>query len=200
MTDAARSSSKRYTWADFLALPDDDRRELIDGELVEVEVPNKMHEHIVAVLIAYLWIWAQHGRRGHVLGSGYKIRIDAHRGVMPDVQFFRPKNPAAIGQNLGLENGFPDLAVEIISPSSRRYDRVKKLAWYARIGVPEYWIVDADARTIERLVLARGAYVVDGSMEGDATFRPRTYRGLAIPLAELWTMPVTSAKRKPRRR
>ena len=198
MTDAARSSSKRYSWDDFVALDDDDRRELIDGELVEVEVPNKLHEHIVAALIMFLGVWARAGRRGLVLGSGYKIRIDAHRGVMPDVQFFRANNPAATSVDVALERGRPDLAVEIISPSSRRFDRVKKLGWYARIGVPEYWIVDADARTIERLVLSRGRYVVDGSAEGDATFAPRTFDGLSIPMAELWTLPGTPRKRKRR--
>ena len=200
MTDAARSTSKRYsfTWDDFVALDDDDRRELIDGELVEVEVPDGIHERIVAVLIMFLGMWARTRRRGHVLGSGYKIRIDAHRGVMPDVQFFRAGNPA-IGQLVGVVHGHPDLAVEIISPSSRGYDRVKKLAWYARIGVPEYWIVDSDARTIERLVLARGRYVVDGSAEGDATFAPKTFPGLAIPLAELWTLPNAPRARKRKR-
>jgi Uma2 family endonuclease len=197
MTDAA--SSKRFTWDDFVALDDDDRRELIDGELVEVEVPNEIHEHIVTVLSYFLVAWARAGRRGHVLGSGYKIRIDAHRGVMPDLQYFRAGNPA-IGQRTGLAHGRPDLAVEIVSPSSRRYDRVKKLAWYASIGVPEYWIVDAEARTIERLLLARGRYVVDGSAEGDATFAPKTFAGLAIPLAELWTLPMATTKRKARRR
>jgi Uma2 family endonuclease len=97
---------------------------------------------------------------------------------------------------VALEHGRPDLAVEIISPSSRRYDRVKKLGWYARIGVPEYWIVDAEAHTIERLLLSRGRYVVDGSAEGATTFAPKTFAGLAIPLAGLWTMRVTARARK----
>ncbi len=198
MTDAARTSSTRYSWDDFVALDDDDRRELIDGELVEVEVPNKIHEYIVAVLIGYMWTWARkHG--GLPLGSGYKVRIDAHRGVMPDVQFFRAGNPDAVGQDVALEHGRPDLAVEIISPSSRRYDRVKKLEWYARIGVPEYWIVDAEAQTIERLLVSRGRYVVDGSAEGAATFAPKTFAGLAIPLAELWTLPGAARARKRKR-
>ena len=48
-------------------------------------------------------------------------------------------------------DGTPDLVVEILSPSSRRYDRVTKLRWYAQLGVPEYWLVDPDARTLERL-------------------------------------------------
>jgi Uma2 family endonuclease len=198
MTDAVRSS-KRHSWDDFVALDDDDRRELIDGELVEVEVPNKLHEHIVIALSAFLYWWARSGRRGQVIGSGYKVRIDAHRGVMPDMQYIRATNPAARGQEKALEQGHPDLAVEIISPSSRRFDRVKKLDWYARIGVPEYWIVDAEARTIERLVLSRGRYVVDGSAEGDATFAPKTFAGLSIPLAELWTLPGAPRKRRRRR-
>ena len=73
-----------------------------------------------------------------------------------------------------------------VSPSSRRYDRVKKLRWYAQIGVPEYWIVDAEARTFERLVLRDGAYVIASSCEGEETFRPESFEGLEIPLAKLW--------------
>jgi Uma2 family endonuclease len=76
---------------------------------------------------------------------------------------------------------------------------VKKLGWYARIGVPEYWIVDSEARTVERLVLARGRYIVDGSAEGASTFTPKTFPGLAIPLAELWTLPGSTRGRKRKR-
>jgi hypothetical protein len=56
--------------------------------------------------------------------------------------------------------GRPDLVVEIVFPSSQRYDRVTKLRWYAQLGVPEYWLVDAAARTLERLVLREGTYVI----------------------------------------
>lgn len=86
MATVQQHVAPRYDWDDFVALPDDDRRELIDGELVETEVPTDVHEHIVAMLVAKLWNWAEeHG--GLVLASGYKVRVRADRGAMPDVQF-----------------------------------------------------------------------------------------------------------------
>ena len=175
-----------YTWDDFIELDDDDRRELIDGELVEIEGPNRPHERIVALLRCFLVNGARAGNGGDVLDSGYKIRISAKRGVMPDVQFFRRGNSATSGQGKGLVDGQPDLVVEIISPSSRRYDRVTKLNWYASRGVPEYWIVDPDARSIEQLVLTGGAYTIVASVGDDAVFEPRTFAGIAELWAELW--------------
>jgi Uma2 family endonuclease len=84
--------------------------------------------------------------------------------------------------------GRADLVVEVISPSSRRYDRVNKLNWYAELGVPEYWILDPgpDARTLERLVLRERAFVIASSLEGEEIFRPESFEGLEIPLAKLW--------------
>ena len=74
----------------------------------------------------------------------------------------------------------------IVSGSSRRYDRVTKLRWYAQRGVAEYWIVDPEGRTFERLVLRDEGYVIAASCEGDETFRPESFEGLEIPMAKLW--------------
>jgi len=159
------AASAPYTWDDFVALDEDDLRELIDGELVEVEVPTKLHE------------------------SGFKVRINERRGVMPDLQFFRSTNPASRGDAVGLASGHPDLAVEVLSESSRRYDRVTKLAWYASIAVPEYWIIDPASRTLDRLVLQGAKYLVAEVLADDATLRPDSFEGLEIPLGTLWQLP-----------
>jgi Uma2 family endonuclease len=185
MGRAERTRKGSYTWDDFVALPDDDRRELIDGELVEVEVPRRGHERIVGRLVYYLTGWTiRHG--GEVLPSGYKIRISDKRGVMPDVQLFREGNEPDDSQEVGLASGRPDVAVEIISPSSLRYDRIIKLGYYLSLGVPEYWLIDPTAQTFERFVHSKDGYVLRGTLEGDATFAPKEFRGLKIPLAELW--------------
>jgi Uma2 family endonuclease len=185
MPDVAAHSPGPYTWDDFIALDDDDRRELIDGELVEVEVPNGEHERVVALLIYFLEAWARPRKAGVTLGSGYKVRITEKRGVMPDVQFYRAGNLPRWRQ--GLIDGHPDIAVEIISPGGVRYDRVKKMAWYAAIGTPEYWIVDPAQRTFERLVLETGHYTIADALEGEAVVRPAGFEGLEIPLAEVWS-------------
>ena len=176
-----------HCWEDFIALDEDDLRELVDGRLVEIEVPTGLHERIVARLIRRLDEWADtHG--GNVLASGYKVRIRHDSGVMPDVQFFRRGRSIP---NLGLYTGVPDLAVEVVSPSSARFDRATKRAWYASIGAPEYWMVDPERRTVERLVLEPGGdYRVAQTARDAATFAPGSFPALAIPLAVLWTLPV----------
>lgn len=179
-----------YTWDDFIALDEDDRRELIDGELIEVEVPTDHHEHIVALLSYFLISWIRPRKAGRLHGSGYKLRIDGRRGLMPDLQFYAADNPAPNPlPPQGMDAGRPDLAVEIISPSSRRHDRVTKLNAYAALGVPAYWIIDPEAQTLECFTLDpdKDGYHLDVALAGDAPFSPTRFPGLEIPLAELWT-------------
>lgn len=94
----------RYTWDDFVALGDEDKRELIDGELVEIEVPTFIHEHVLAELVGALHLWKQ-TNGGAVIASGYRVRISERRGVMPDVQFFRHDNRPTLDQDKGLAHG-----------------------------------------------------------------------------------------------
>lgn len=188
MGQQAEALTGPYTWRDFIELDEDDPRELLDGRLVEIEVPTWMHERIVAILISALAQWSAERNAGQVIGSGYKIRIDDRRGAMPDVQFYRRGN-YPVGQDKGLVTGHPDLAIEVISPTSRSKDSVRKLRDYAEIGVPEYWLVDPEARTLQRGVLRDGVYSIVEGLEGDAVFRPDAFEDLEIRLAQLWTEP-----------
>src|SRR5438874_439706 len=122
-----------YRWGDFIALAEDDRRELIDGRLEEIEVPTKWHGRICMLLGHALLVWAQRRKGWVVLGSGYKIRVSERRGVMPDVQLLTEETFLQAGAN-GLESGRPELAIEVISPTSRAHDRLRKLDWYAQLG------------------------------------------------------------------
>lgn len=184
----ARGAPGLVTWGEYIKLPDDDRRELIDGVLVEIEMPTELHEYIVARLVTLLTVWADKARAGHVLGSGYKVRITRLRSFMPDVQFFR-RGSKARREDAGLVRGHPDLVVEVISEGSSRYDRNTKLMGYGAIGVPEYWIVDPFDRTLERLVLRQGRYSVEQVLEADETLRPRSFPKLEIPMRKLFDLP-----------
>ncbi len=184
MSGAARKMG-RYTWADFVALDEDDLRELIDGELVEIEAPKRIHEYIVLRLGSTLTAWTdKHG--GQALASGYKIRISERRGVMPDLQLYRAGSEPDLDQEDGLVRGRPDLVVEVVSPSSRRYDLVVKLGYYASLEIPEYWIVDPEARTLERLTYSKKGYVIASTHEGDDVFSPPSFRGMKLALPKLW--------------
>jgi Uma2 family endonuclease len=187
--DVGLAPTGPHRWEDFLSLDDDDRRELIDGHFLEIEVPNEFHEWIVSFLVTSLMSWALPRRAGIAFASGYKVRITDKRGVMPDVQFYR-RGGAQLPMD-GLDRGAPDLAVEIISPTSKRFDRVVKLAWYASIRTPEYWIVEPATRTLERYLLApSGALELADHHEGEARFAPETFPELEIDLAQLWTIPA----------
>ena len=174
-----------YTWSDFIELDEDDPRELLDGHLVEIEVPTWIHEEIVSTLIEIIGPWARARKAGRVLASGYKVRRSDKRGYMPDVQFYRSENLPK-GQLKGLERGHPDLVIEVISPSSSSKDRVQKRLDYAAIGVPEYWLIDPKDRTLERQVLLDGAYLVVEAIEGNVIFQPESFEGLEIDLGRLW--------------
>lgn len=176
------------TWKDFLALPDDDRRELIEGRLMEIDVPTQLHEHIVAMLIYSLMAWRRAGGGGRVLSSGFKVRIGDDHGFMPDVQYFKP---GRVVPEQALTEGGPDLVVEVISPSSGRYDRVEKLNGYASIGTAEYWLVDPEQRTLHRYVLGpTRLFLLEDALEGSAVLKPATFAGLEIVLDELWNLPT----------
>lgn len=173
-------------WTEFIAVPDHDRRELVGGELMELEVPTQLHEHIVMMLGYFLIAWRRAHGGGRVLSSGYKVRIDDEHGFMPDLQYFKPGREVP---EQGLDKGGPDLAVEVISPSSAKFDRVNKLEGYEAIGTAEYWLVHPEQRTLHRYLLRDGTLTLDGAFGGDVVFRPATFPTLEIPLNELWTLP-----------
>lgn len=178
--------ARATTWNEFIALPDGDRRELVRGRLVELEVPTRLHEHIVAMMIFHLVGWARAEAGGQVLASGYKVRIHEHTAFMPDVQYFRG---GRLLPEQGLAEGAPDLAIEVISPSSVRYDQVEKLNGYASIGTREYWLIHPENRTLHRFVLGpSNHFAVEDALEGDARFSPARFPGLEIPLRELWSL------------
>jgi Uma2 family endonuclease len=174
-----------YTWDDFIALEDEDLRELIDGQLLHLEEPTWRHARIVAQLAGHLVEWC-HGHGGYALGSGFKLRVSDSCGIMPDAQLYRRGNEVSRDQNDGLVRGHPDLVIEISLPESRRYDRVTKLRWYLQLGVPEYWIIDPEVETLERFLLRDGGYAIATALSRDEIFRPETFAGIEIPLASLW--------------
>ena len=85
------------------------------------------------------------------------VRLSPHDVVQPDLLFIR-RERLHLYQASGVVDGPPDLVVEILSPSSRSIDLIRKPALYARGGVPEYWQADPDRRTLRIFVLRHGLY------------------------------------------
>jgi Uma2 family endonuclease len=80
----------------------------------------------------------------------------------------------------------PDWICEVVSPSTAREDRVRKMRIYAREGLLNLWLVDPLARTLEVYGLESGRWVVRASHAGDATVRVEPFEAVALELSRWW--------------
>jgi Uma2 family endonuclease len=80
----------------------------------------------------------------------------------------------------------PTLVIENISKGHESEDRVVKRAYYAEASIPNYWILDVYQRSLECLVLKRGAYVLDQLGRGKGKIAPACFPDLSIDLAKVW--------------
>ena len=141
--------TRQWTVEDVHALPDDSKRyEVIDGELFVTPSPLWRHQRAVGVLYALLLEYLGREHIGDVLVAPADVIFSTTRLVQPDVFVVplvngrSPEQFADVGQLL--------LAAEVLSPSTARADRVAKRTLFGDERVPDYWIVDLDARTFER--------------------------------------------------
>lgn len=123
------------------------RYELVAGELLVTPSPNALHQSAVGLLLAALDSYARKNRIGVAYTSPFDVELEPESLVQPDV--FVTSMPEARRLRTEMPARQLLLAVEVISPSSARYDRVTKRALYQR-HVSEYWVIDVNARLIER--------------------------------------------------
>jgi Uma2 family endonuclease len=139
---AATQTSIKLTYEDYAAIPDDGRRhEIIDGEHYVNPAPTGYHQIILSNVEFPLQQHVRTHRAGIVLHSPIDVILSGHDIVQPDIIFLREGRQHLIGKRV---EGAPDLVVEVLSESNRRYDVRTKYEMYQRAGVPEYWIVDPD--------------------------------------------------------
>ncbi len=173
------------TYHEYALLPQDrNRYEVIEGELYMTPSPSLAHQNVVTELGSIL---RQHVST-HGLGKVYVAPLDVvlteTNVVQPDILFLRiGRVPPRGARNVTVA---PDLVVEVVSPASVEQDREIKMQVYARHGVPHYWILDPDARTLEMYVLPGGGYGPAAQSSGDGTATTALFPGLNLPLAGLW--------------
>lgn len=142
-------NAHRWTADEVRACPDEPgtRFECVDGELLVSPSPRLPHQSAVGYLFRFLDAHAREHEIGAVFMAPGDIELDRFTLVHPDVFVLplvdgrRPRTAEEIGH--------PLLLIEVLSPSTARYDRVVKRGRYQRYGV-EYWIVDLEARLLER--------------------------------------------------
>ncbi len=129
------------TYADYVALPHDGNRyEILDGELFVTASPSPAHQIVLANLVDILRPHVQERALGIVLFAPLDVIFADTSIAVPDLIYIdQPRAP--LMSRRGIE-GAPTLVVEVLSPSTQRTDRGRKLDAYARFGVDFYWIID----------------------------------------------------------
>lgn len=172
------------TYRDYAALPDDGRRyELHGGELSVTPGPGTRHQRVTVALTARLYQHVKSQDLGEVFAAPTDCILSDVTVVQPDVLFVAAERRAIVSER-GIE-GAPTLAVEVLSPSSSRIDRERKLTLYAQHGVPYYWIADPENRSVEAYTLIGAAYVPAGRLTTERAALP-PFPDLQIDPADLW--------------
>ncbi len=175
----------KFTYEDYKHTPEDQRYELLDGELIVAPAPNLGHQRIDARLGALLHTFVQKKGLGEIFHAPCDVVLSNTDVVQPDLLFVANQRAhLLIGGDSVL--GAPDLVVEILSPSTAGRDRTLKRALYAKYGVQEYWLVDPDARTVVVLRLGAGAFAVEAIYGEGQTMTSSTLGGFSADLNEIF--------------
>lgn len=184
---AAKSARARHlTLTAWSELPDDVEGELVDGLLEAEEMPHYAHELVVVWLLRVLGMFVV-PRGGRALGSELKYAVSTTRGRKPDVSVFLPGTPRPKPMDRLIRQR-PDIVIEVITatPRDERRDRVAKHDEYARFGVPQYWLVHPELRTVEIMRLGKDGLYARVAAASAGKLRVPGVRGLSLDLDALW--------------
>lgn len=177
---------RAMTLDEWANLDEDEEGELVDGYLVEEEVPSLVHESVFSWLFLTVGPWVK-ANGGRIFGPELKFRVAERRGRKPDLSIDLTRARAITDARL--QTMIADIFVEIVTagPRDERRDRVEKMTDYARAGARWYWIVDPALGSFEVFELTdRGMYArVLAATEGRVDDIPGC-RGLVLDLDALW--------------
>lgn len=190
---AAMPVAQRMTAEEYLARPESvngRREQLVDGVIV-VNEPRPLHQAVLLDVLQSIRDWERSGAGRGPVWLPLDVKIDAFNVYGPDILWY------AEGRGPRRDDAppapIPDLAVEVRSPSTWRYDIGAKKSGYERSGLPELWLVDTAAAVV--LVFRRSAQAAttfDVALElgrGDALASP-AMPGFALALDSLFAPAV----------
>ena len=154
---ALPAEKERYTFADVLTWPDDERAELIDGEAIMMAPPTTAHQLISFEIGRQLGNYLE-GKKCRVIPAPFAVRLFEKDGEAPeDIDTMVEPDISIVCDSSKLDKhgckGAPDMVVEILSPSTQRHDRLVKLSLYQRAGVREYSSVNPEDQTVQVMLL-----------------------------------------------
>ncbi|MEK7441342.1 MAG: Uma2 family endonuclease [Chloroflexota bacterium] len=156
--------------------------ELSNGKLEFPPMPTEFHQLIAARLFAVLFAFVAQYKLGQVRFAPLPVQLWQGKVREPDIIFMSNVHADRIQKYWGV----PDLVIEIVSENDERRDRIIKKEEYAQAGIPEYWIVDPEAKTVEVYRLEGKTYQTHSAfIEKDKLTSP-TFPNFEMPIAELF--------------
>ena len=140
----------------FQRLPEGTLAQVIENEFVLSPAPSEIHQKTLNEINFLLFSFVKKERIGEIRIAPYDVFLDRKNAFQPDIIFISNDNLHLIKED-GL-HGVPDLVVEILSPSTAKYDLEEKKDVYERFGVKEYWIVDPATKSTQGYSLKEGTF------------------------------------------
>lgn len=198
MAQLAKSLNGTFSYADYLSWPDEERWEIIEGVAYDMSpAPSREHQRVSANIFAKIFNFLS-GKECETYFAPFDVRLPKTKGasdeeirtvVQPDIVVVCDRNKLDERGCLGA----PDIAVEILSPSTSYKDQTEKLRLYEKHGVKEYWIVNPDGRYVMLYSLEGTKYAKPEYLAENDTLESRVLKGLKIDLHEAWAQEKTTA-------
>jgi Uma2 family endonuclease len=179
---------KPASWTAYRTWDDDTRWEIIDGHPYAMTAPRVSHQVVCGELYALLHAHFK-GKPCRPFLSPIDVRISEYDVVQPDLIVVCDRSRITLTHI----EGPPTLVVEILSPSTQRHDRVRKLRLYAAAGVKEYWIIQPYPALAEILSLEGDSYRIAGSFTEMDTLMSPAFPALSFALQDVFPPPGEDA-------
>jgi len=195
----AEELPQRFSYADYLRWPDEERWELIDGEAWDMSPAPSLAHQAVSMRLGFLFHGHFRDLGCDVFASPVDVLLAPPEAADDEIDTVVQPDLVVVCDREQLQGshvrGAPDLVVEIISPSTARKDEGIKRDRYERAGVAEYWVVYPEERVVHRYRLEGGRYgVPDVVGVEDGSLISSRFPELSVDLPELF-----DAEPEPRR-
>lgn len=179
------------TYQDILSLPENVTGQIVDGELIASPQPVIRHQRVASILGMDLGPPFDRGRGGP---GGWWIVAEPELHLegdilVPDIAGWRRQNLPVLPDEAYFTLA-PDWVCEVLSPSTARFDRIKKLPVYARQGVRHVWLIDPGLQTLEVFRLEGQRWLLILTAGGDEVVRAEPFDAIDLELAGLWIQPA----------
>lgn len=181
-----KTIERPMTLEEFNAIPESNRPiQLIEGNLVVAPAPDRFHQRLSGAIYVAIYLHLEaHPDLGEVYQAPFDVQLPGLNVYQPDVMFFARAHLGQLTDKRAV--GAPDLVVEVLSPSSARYDTGKKREVYARFGVAELWIVDPPRRSVSVCRLGQDPERPVRVLTGNDELRIDLLPGFALSLSRVF--------------